>query len=138
MNGWPNADLIYTFPQTHGVESDMEVAYCPERVLPGYVVKELVNNDRVIGGMTDKCSQAAIEALPVIRGGDCVITNARTAEMAKLTENAFRDVNIAFANELSVICQKIDDDVWELIRLLISISEYTSTWAWGGRTLHCS
>ena len=106
-----------TFPQTHGVESDIRVAHCPERVLPGHVVRELVENDRIIGGMTEKCSEAAIQLYKSFVEGDCVVTSARTAEMAKLTENAFRDVNIAFANELSVICQKIDVDVWELIQI---------------------
>ena len=106
-----------TFPQTHGVESDIRVAYCPERVLPGHVVRELVENDRVIGGMTKKCSESAIELYNIFVEGECVVTNARTAEMAKLTENASRDVNIAFANELSIICDKIDINVWELIGL---------------------
>ena len=81
------------------------------------MVRELVENDRVIGGMTDKCSQAAMELYSTFVEGDCVITNARTAEMAKLTENSCRDVQIAFANELSVICDKLDIDVWELISL---------------------
>ncbi|WP_445778615.1 UDP-N-acetyl-D-mannosamine dehydrogenase [Shewanella sp.] len=106
-----------TFPQTHGEDSDIRIAYCPERVLPGHVVRELVENDRVIGGMTDNCSKAAIELYKIFVRGDCVVTNARTAEMVKLTENASRDVSIAFANELSVICDKSDIDVWELIRL---------------------
>jgi UDP-N-acetyl-D-mannosaminuronic acid dehydrogenase len=106
-----------TFPQSHGKGSDIRVAHCPERVLPGHVVRELVGNDRVIGGMTDKCSQAAIEVYRTFVEGDCVVTNARTAEMAKLTENSSRDVSIAFANELSIICDKLDIDVWELINL---------------------
>jgi UDP-N-acetyl-D-mannosaminuronic acid dehydrogenase len=106
-----------TFPQSHGEESDVRVAHCPERVLPGHVVRELVDNDRVIGGMTTKCSEAAIELYKIFVKGDCVITNARTAEMAKLTENSCRDVQIAFANELSIICDKLDIDVWELISL---------------------
>jgi len=106
-----------TFPQTYGKESDIRVAHCPERVLPGHVVRELVDNDRVIGGMTTKCSEAAIELYKTFVKGDCVITNARTAEMAKLTENSCRDVQIAFANELSIICDKLDIDVWELISL---------------------
>ena len=106
-----------TFPQTSGEESDIRVAHCPERVLPGHVVRELVENDRVIGGLTNKCSEAAVELYKTFVKGDCVITNARTAEMAKLTENSCRDVQIAFANELSVICDKLDIDVWELISL---------------------
>ncbi|MDR5860832.1 UDP-N-acetyl-D-mannosamine dehydrogenase [Halomonas eurihalina] len=106
-----------TFPQTHGDESDIRIAHCPERVLPGHVVRELVENDRVIGGMTSKCSQAATDLYKIFVEGECITTTARTAEMAKLTENSFRDVNIAFANELSIICDKLDISVWELIRL---------------------
>ena len=106
-----------TFPQTNGEESDIRIAHCPERVLPGHVVRELVENDRVIGGLTNKCSEAAVELYKTFVKGECVITNARTAEMAKLTENSCRDVQIAFANELSIICDKLDIDVWELISL---------------------
>ncbi len=106
-----------TFPKTHGEESDVRIAHCPERVLPGHVVRELVENDRVIGGLTPKCSMAAVELYETFVQGECVVTNARTAEMAKLTENSCRDVQIAFANELSVICDELDIDVWELIAL---------------------
>ncbi|OVZ59506.1 UDP-N-acetyl-D-mannosamine dehydrogenase [Pigmentiphaga sp. NML080357] len=106
-----------TFPQTHGEDSDIRVAHCPERVLPGHVLRELVSNDRVIGGMTPKCSSAACDLYKIFVAGECVITDARTAEMCKLTENSFRDVNIAFANELSIICEKLGINVWELIRL---------------------
>lgn len=106
-----------TFPQTSGESSDIRIAHCPERVLPGHVVRELVENDRVIGGLTNKCSRAAVQLYQTFVKGDCVITNARTAEMAKLTENSCRDVQIAFANELSIICDKLDIDVWELISL---------------------
>lgn len=106
-----------TFPQTHGEDSDIRVAHCPERVLPGHVVRELVENDRVIGGMTPKCSEVAASLYKIFVEGECITTTARTAEMAKLTENSFRDVNIAFANELSIICDKLDINVWELIRL---------------------
>ena len=106
-----------TFPQTHGSQSDIRVAYCPERVLPGNVIRELIKNDRVIGGMTESCSKAAIEVYSVFVEGDCIATNTRTAEMTKLTENASRDVSIALANELSIICDEHDIDVWELIRL---------------------
>ncbi|HEY5805580.1 MAG TPA: UDP-N-acetyl-D-mannosamine dehydrogenase [Lysobacter sp.] len=106
-----------TFPQSSGEASDIRVAHCPERVLPGHVLRELVQNDRVIGGLTDKCSQAAVALYKTFVQGECVVTNARTAEMCKLTENSFRDVNIAFANELSVICDALDVNVWELIRL---------------------
>lgn len=111
------ARLDLTFPQQVGEESDVRVAHCPERVLPGHVIRELVENDRVIGGMTAKCSSAAVELYKIFVEGECVVTNSRTAEMAKLTENSFRDVNIAFANELSIICDKLDVNVWELIAL---------------------
>ena len=106
-----------TFPQTHGETADISVAHCPERVLPGHVVKELVQNDRVIGGMSKRCSERSVELYKTFVMGECVITNARTAEMAKLTENSCRDVQIAFANELSMICDKLDINVWELISL---------------------
>ncbi|MEZ8402375.1 UDP-N-acetyl-D-mannosamine dehydrogenase [Vibrio splendidus] len=106
-----------TFPQTHGESADVNVAHCPERVLPGHVVTELVQNDRVIGGMSKRCSERSVELYKTFVMGDCVITNARTAEMAKLTENSCRDVQIAFANELSMICDELDIDVWELIAL---------------------
>lgn len=106
-----------TFPQTHGEDSDIRVAHCPERVLPGHVLRELVQNDRIIGGMTAKCSEAACSLYKTFVEGECVVTNSRTAEMCKLTENSFRDVNIAFANELSLICAEQNIDVWELIRL---------------------
>ena len=106
-----------SFPQTVGDDADINVAHCPERVLPGHVVRELVENDRVIGGMSSKCSERAIELYKTFVKGECVVTNARTAEMAKLTENSCRDVQIAFANELSIICDKLDINVWELIAL---------------------
>ena len=106
-----------SFPQTAGHEADVNVAHCPERVLPGHVVRELLENDRVIGGMSSKCSKRAIELYKIFVKGECVVTNARTAEMAKLTENSCRDVQIAFANELSIICDKLDINVWELISL---------------------
>lgn len=96
---------------------DVHVAYCPERVLPGHVVRELVQNDRIIGGLSAKCSEKAIEVYRIFVEGDLLVTDARTAEMSKLTENAFRDVNIAFANELSLICDKLGINVWELIDL---------------------
>ncbi|MEZ8053389.1 UDP-N-acetyl-D-mannosamine dehydrogenase [Vibrio atlanticus] len=106
-----------TFPQVEGENADVNVAHCPERVLPGHVVRELVENDRVIGGMSTRCSERSVELYQTFVLGECVITNARTAEMAKLTENSCRDVQIAFANELSVICDKLDINVWELISL---------------------
>ncbi|EJM61952.1 nucleotide sugar dehydrogenase [Pseudomonas sp. GM49] len=106
-----------SFPQTHGEDSDIRIAHCPERVLPGHVLRELVQNDRVIGGMTPKCSELAISLYEIFVQGECIVTNARTAEMCKLTENSFRDVNIAFANELSMICDELNISVWELIKL---------------------
>lgn len=106
-----------TFPQHAGEAADINVAYCPERVLPGQVMIELIKNDRVIGGMTPVCSARASELYKIFLEGECVVTNSRTAEMCKLTENSFRDVNIAFANELSLICADQGINVWELIRL---------------------
>jgi UDP-N-acetyl-D-mannosaminuronic acid dehydrogenase len=106
-----------TFPHNAGEASDIRIAYCPERVLPGQVLHELVANDRVIGGMTPRCSDAASELYRIFVEGACVVTNAATAEMCKLTENSFRDVNIAFANELSLICDELDINVWQLIQL---------------------
>lgn len=106
-----------TFPHQVGETSDIRVAHCPERVLPGHVIRELVENDRVIGGMTRRCGEAARELYQVFVRGECILTDARTAEMCKLTENSFRDVNIAFANELSIICDQLDINVWELVKL---------------------
>ncbi len=105
------------FPKDCGESSDIRIAYCPERVLPGNVLRELVQNDRVIGGMTPRCSQAAIALYKTFVLGECFVATARTAEMCKLTENSFRDVNIAFANELSIICERLEINVWELIKL---------------------
>lgn len=106
-----------TFPQQRQEAADIQIAYCPERVLPGRVVHELVANDRVIGGMTRTATFMAATLYKTFVQGELVETNARTAEMCKLTENSFRDVNIAFANELSMICDKLDINVWELISL---------------------
>ncbi len=106
-----------TFPATHGEASDIRIAHCPERVLPGHVLRELVSNDRIIGGLTPACSAAAAQLYQTFVEGQCIITDARTAEMCKLTENSFRDVNIAFANELSMICAQLKINPWELIRL---------------------
>lgn len=106
-----------TFPTTHGEASDIRVAHCPERVLPGQVLRELVSNDRIIGGITPACSAAATQLYQTFVKGQCIETDARTAEMCKLTENSFRDVNIAFANELSMICTQLKINPWELIRL---------------------
>ncbi|HDM8133128.1 TPA: UDP-N-acetyl-D-mannosamine dehydrogenase [Vibrio harveyi] len=118
MAAWlAEARTDLTFPQTHGEAADVNVAHCPERVLPGHVVRELVENDRVIGGMSVRCSERSVELYKTFVKGECVVTNARTAEMAKLTENSSRDVQIAFANELSIICDKLNINVWELIAL---------------------
>ncbi|MBN3493800.1 UDP-N-acetyl-D-mannosamine dehydrogenase [Vibrio neptunius] len=118
MAGWlAEARPDLTFPQQSGDAADIKVAHCPERVLPGYVLQELVSNDRVIGGMSDACNKRAVELYQTFVRGECILTNSRTAEMAKLTENSFRDVNIAFANELSLICEKLKINVWELIKL---------------------
>ena len=106
-----------SFPQQAGEDADIQIAYCPERVLPGRVVHELVSNDRVIGGMTKAATAMATALYKTFVEGALVASNARTAEMCKLTENSFRDVNIAFANELSLICDKLDINVWELIQL---------------------
>ncbi len=106
-----------SFPQQVNDKADILIAHCPERVLPGKVLQELISNDRIIGGITPICSQAAIELYKIFVQANCIETNARTAEMCKLTENSFRDVNIAFANELSIICDKLDINVWELISL---------------------
>ncbi len=106
-----------SFPQSHGEKSDIRIAYCPERVLPGHIIQEMVRNDRVIGGMTSKCSEFAVDFYQIYVEGQCVVTTVHTAEMVKLVENSFRDLNIAFANELSMISDKLDINVWELIRL---------------------
>jgi len=92
-------------------------AHCPERILPGQMLKELVANDRIVGGLTPAASEAAKKLYATFCSAAIFVTDARTAELAKLTENAFRDVNIAFANELSMICDKLQVNVWDLIRL---------------------
>ena len=97
--------------------SKLFIAHCPERVLPGQIMRELVENDRIVGGTTPEATQKTVEFYKTFVSGEVLSTNARTAEMAKLTENSFRDVNIAFANELSILCDKFNIDVWELIKL---------------------
>ena len=106
-----------TFPHASGGESDVRIAYCPERVLPGNALAELVGNDRVIGGVSPACATAARRLYETFVEGECHLTDARTAEMVKLSENAFRDVNIAFANELSLVCDALGVDPWAMIRL---------------------
>jgi len=118
LAGWmAQARPDLSFPQTAGENADVQVAYCPERVLPGRVLHELVSNDRVIGGLTSKASAMAVALYKTFVEGDCVVTDARTAELCKLTENSFRDVNVAFANELSIVSDKLGVNVWELIAL---------------------
>jgi UDP-N-acetyl-D-mannosaminuronic acid dehydrogenase len=96
---------------------DIFVAYCPERVLPGRILIELVNNDRCIGGITPRCARKAMTFYRQFVRGECITTNAKAAEMVKLVENSFRDVNIAFANELSMLSDRAGIDVWEVIKL---------------------
>ncbi|WP_232494888.1 UDP-N-acetyl-D-mannosamine dehydrogenase [Novosphingobium kaempferiae] len=96
---------------------DISIAYCPERVLPGRILEELTNNDRSIGGITPRCARKALAFYKRFVRGECVTTDARSAEMTKLVENAYRDVNIAFANELSIVSDRMGLDVWEVIRL---------------------
>ena len=104
-------------PKTDPSGQSVHVAHCPERVLPGQILKELVANDRVIGGIDGPSTARAHDLYRSFASGEILLTNSRTAELCKLAENAFRDVNIAFANELSIVCDRLDIDVWELIRL---------------------
>jgi len=108
-------DLIYA--ERPELKNKLSIAYCPERVLPGNVMYELVHNDRVIGGIDPESTDKAVDFYSQFINGDLHKTNARTAEMCKLVENSSRDVQIAFANELSLICDKADINVWELIKL---------------------
>jgi len=102
----------------NGVNIDnISLAYCPERVLPGKIMKELINNNRIVGGTTNQSTQIVKNFYSTFVKGEILETNSQTAELAKLSENSFRDVNIAFTNELSIICDKLDIDVWELISL---------------------
>lgn len=97
--------------------SKLFIAHCPERVLPGHIMRELVENDRIVGGTTKEATAKTVEFYQSFVSGEVLSTDAKTAEMAKLTENSFRDTNIAFANELSILCDKFDINVWELIKL---------------------
>jgi UDP-N-acetyl-D-mannosaminuronic acid dehydrogenase len=101
-------------PHVADIPPDVNVAHCPERVLPGRVMIEIATNDRVIGGLTPGCAARAVELYQTFCRGELIVTDAASAEMAKLAENAYRDVNIAFANELSLICQRLGLDVWEI------------------------
>ena len=119
MEWMSEARLDLSFPKfgDDKFRADIAVTHCPERVLPGQVVRELVENVRIIGGVTSQCAERARELYKIFVESDCLITDCRTAELSKLVENSFRDVNIAFANELSLICDKLDINVWELIKL---------------------
>ena len=108
-------DIIYK--ERPELKDDIHIAYCPERVLPGNIMHELVHNDRVIGGVNEKATQKATSFYKAFVKGELHPTNARTAEMCKLVENSSRDVQIAFANELSIICDKARINPWELIHL---------------------
>jgi UDP-N-acetyl-D-mannosaminuronic acid dehydrogenase len=111
-------DKVEEVLKENGVDtSKVYIAHCPERVLPGQIMRELVENDRIVGGTTPEATQKTVEFYKTFVSGEVLSTTARTAEMAKLTENSFRDVNIAFANELSMLCDTFDIDVWELISL---------------------
>lgn len=109
--------VVRLYGQRPDLPGKIHVAYCPERVLPGQILKELVENDRVVGGITQACTDKAIELYQSFVHGQCFPTDSKTAELCKLTENSFRDVNIAFANELSIICDQQGIDVWQLIKL---------------------
>ena len=110
-------DLAFPRYRDEDRESDVALCHCPERILPGQMLRELVANDRIIGGMTMACAQSAAALYQSFVMGTCYLTDSRVAELAKLSENAFRDVNIAFANELSVICDKLGVDVWQVREL---------------------
>ena len=114
VKAWLEAELA---SRGLALPADILYAHCPERILPGQMLKELVSNDRIAGGLTPAASVRAKALYETFCTAQIFLTDARTAELAKLTENAFRDVNIAFANELSLICDRLKVDVWELIRL---------------------
>jgi UDP-N-acetyl-D-mannosaminuronic acid dehydrogenase len=113
--GAKRPDLVV--PDPNREKCDFHIAHCPERVLPGSVLRELVDNDRILGGISPRCAMVAAELYQAFVKGEMHLTNARTAELAKLVENAYRDVNIAFANELSIICEHLNINVWEMIEL---------------------
>ncbi len=105
------------FPTDGLGRPDVFVAHCPERVLPGRIMIEIVTNDRVVGGLTSECAERAAEVYRIFCQGEIAVTDADSAELAKLAENAYRDVNIAFANEISLVCDQLGLDVWEVIRM---------------------
>jgi UDP-N-acetyl-D-mannosaminuronic acid dehydrogenase len=106
-----------TFPGDVNDTPDIFIAHCPERVLPGRLMVEMVENNRVIGGLTPECAERAAELYRVFCRGEIQLSDATSAEMAKLAENSYRDVNIAYANELSIICDKLGLDVWEIVKM---------------------
>lgn len=111
-------DKVEETLKENGVDtSKLYIAHCPERVLPGHIMRELVENDRIVGGTTQEATKVTAEFYREFVAGEVLETDAKTAEMAKLTENSFRDTNIAFANELSMLCDKFGINVWELIKL---------------------
>ncbi|MEI9930572.1 MAG: nucleotide sugar dehydrogenase [Rhizomicrobium sp.] len=110
-------DLSFPRYKQADVEVDIHIAHCPERILPGQMVRELVSNDRIIGGLTEACAQSALTLYESFVKAEAFMTDSRTAELVKLIENSYRDVNIAFANELSVICDELGVDVWQAIAL---------------------
>ncbi|WP_269790058.1 UDP-N-acetyl-D-mannosamine dehydrogenase [Stenotrophomonas sp. Iso1] len=105
------------FPLDGETDPDVYLAYCPERIIPGQMLRELIENDRIIGGMSEECTKHAIALYDTFVKGQCVASDDRTAELCKLAENSYRDVNIAFANELSMICGDLGIDVWKLVEL---------------------
>jgi len=113
--GAKRPDLLMPDPMRE--KADINIAHCPERVLPGSVLRELVDNDRIIGGISPACAERAAGLYESFVKGEMHLTNARTAELAKLVENAYRDVNIGFANELSAVCDQLGVNVWDLIAL---------------------
>jgi UDP-N-acetyl-D-mannosaminuronic acid dehydrogenase len=111
-------DMVAKLLADNGIDlSSLHIAHCPERVLPGKIMKELVENDRIVGGTTGAATKITADFYRDFVQGEVLETDAKTAEMAKLTENSYRDSNIAFANELSILCDKFDINVWEIIRL---------------------
>ncbi len=123
----------------HDIDKDVFVAHCPERVLPGRILVELVENDRIVGGVNKLATEKAVEFYNTFVRGEVLATDSRTAEMAKLTENSFRDVNIAFANELSMICDQENINVWELDCACQppSAGQHSAAGSRCGRALHC-
>jgi UDP-N-acetyl-D-mannosaminuronic acid dehydrogenase len=111
-------DLTFpSYKQDDGTKTDVALCHCPERILPGKMMSELVSNDRIIGGLSWSCTDAAVDLYKSFVSGQLYVTDCRTAELVKLTENAYRDVNIAFANELSMICEAVGVDVWAVREL---------------------